>query len=314
MLFLLNRCNEGMTNNYYTYLTNTTSNVIHKPIYSQDELIEITTLPLCKTKVDVSYSNNKNAITNDNISIGQDIINPMIQTAELDGKNYNLVRVEFKKSQFSWNGKPIGLNLHLVHNTYNSTLNNSIVLPIDLTSDDNQTLIETFKNQSQVETFKNIFYKKMDNAIKYIEPTFAEVTDVINKDKYFNLDNTIANIQNSFSDIGESVGNITKEKGKFNLLLKYKRKYDIKNVSINNLLNNKNQIPKYQCCKQSIGPVVDFNLCLLQKIIMEMPNIYVLDEENGNKLLITEPIPFNEDIGLYIRDLIVEDPNIVYLK
>ena len=71
ILFIINKCYEPferMTNNYYTYLSNTTSNVIHKPIYNDDELIEITTLPLCKTKVDVSYSNNKGPIINDNIS------------------------------------------------------------------------------------------------------------------------------------------------------------------------------------------------------------------------------------------------------
>ena len=125
-------------------------------------------------------------------------------------------------------------------------------------------------------------------------------------DSFFKTSKTISNNIKSFTE--------NKLKGKFRLNLKYKRKYNIKKINTNLLLNNKNNIPIYQCCKNTIGTITQINLCLLKKIIESNDKFYTIKEENGNTNLITEPNIINEDNGLFIRNIIQKDDNLIYLK
>ena len=289
---------ENMTNNYNKYLNNETSFIIKNNVYKQNELIEITSLPYCNKDILVDYGLNINSINNDGVKINQIINDPLIHTIEVDDKNYNLVQVEWRKTNFQFNGKPIGLSLHLIHSDYKTSEKLNIIIPLDLV-DDNEN----------VESFRNIFYNKMDNFFKIKTP---EIIDE-NKKTFSNLDKTIADLKNSFSDIGNINENTNKLKGKFNLSIKYKRKYNIKNININSLLKNKNEIPIYQCCKNTIGPVIKMNLCSLKTIIESNNMYYIIKEENGNTNLITEPNIFNEENGLIIRSYIEPDDNLIYL-
>lgn len=293
---------ENMTNiynNYNKYLNNKTSIIIRNNIYKPNESIEITSLPTCNKNILVDYGLNINPINNDGVTINHTINDPLLHTIEVDNNNYNLVKIEWRKTNFTLNNKPIGLTLHLIHSDYKTSAKLNIIIPLDL--------IDINEN---IESFKNIFYNKMDNFFKTHIPTSLVDT----KRTFSNLDNSITDLSNSFSDIGDTTENTNEFKNKFNLSINYKRKYNIKNININSLLKNKNEIPIYQCCKNTIGPIIYMNLCLL-KIIIESNNMYyIIKEENGNISLITEPNIFDEDNGLFIRSYINPDENLIFLK
>jgi hypothetical protein len=298
-------------------------------VFSDNESIEITTLPSCIKNINVDYGLNINTINSDGVSINQDINDPLIHTIEVDNKNYNLVKVEWRKTNFTINNKPIGLSLHLIHSDYQSINNFIIIIPLDLnnldtnlnnsqnntninntildeTNDEtndttnditNDTTNDTSQDIIQTESFKNIFYKKMDKFFKKYNPV---------------IDNITKNI--SLKDIKNINKDIKKLKNKFNLSINYfKRKYDIKNININSLIK-KDDIPIYECCKKTIGNVINMNLCQLKIIIENNDKYYIIKDANGNTNLITEPNVFDEDTGLLVRNYIEPDKNLVYIK
>ena len=77
---------------------------------------------------------------------------------------------------------------------------------------------------------------------------------------------------------------------------------------------NKNDIPIYECCTNTIGPTTYIDLCILKRIIESNEKFYIINEENGNINLIIEPNLIDEDIGLFIRNIIEKDNNLIYLK
>jgi hypothetical protein len=275
ILIIFSNLTENMTDNYNKYLNNVTSILIKNNIYKQDELIEITSLPLCNKTILVDYGLNINSINNNNISINQIINDPLINTIEVDNKNYNLLQIEWRNTNFTFNNTQIGITLHLIHSDYITSNKLNIIIPLDFV-----------ENIDNIESFKNVYYNKMDSFFK---PAIANINNI-----------------NSFIE--------NKLKGTFRLNLKYKRKYNIKQINTNLLLNNKNNIPIYQCCKNTIGTITQINLCLLKKIIESNDKFYIIKEENGNTNLITEPNIINEDNGLFIRNIIQKDDNLIYLK
>jgi hypothetical protein len=265
------------------YLSDKMSLYNYPTIYKKNEIIEITQLQDCSKYLEVNYNINTNTINNDSKKIHQDMKDPLMHTMEIDGKNYNLLQVQFKKSPFSWNGRNIGLCLHLVHTNYQSNKNIELVIPLDLA----ESVIE-------VEPFVNVYYKRMDDSLKQYEPEEADV------DK----DHKILNQKNKETK---------NEKGIFNLGLKYKHKYDMNKYSINNLIGNYNIIPSYECCKNTVGQIVTMKLCDLVPVIRSKIKFYMLLDESSNILYVTEPVPINEELGLRIRNEI-ENDDTVYLK
>lgn len=284
--------NEGMQSikHYVKFLDNEKSYLVKDKSYKKDENIEISDLPTCTKKLELDYRTNYNRIVNNGYSISQNMVDPLLQTALIDSKLFYFVKLEFRKSKLLWNGKKIGLELHLIHNDYINTPNLHIVLPLDLVD-----------NKKVVEGFKNVLYNKMevdelnDKLVDYLD-----VKDDISKD--FKLSGYNIKFK---KEVKES-------KNKFNLMLNYSRSYDINKININNLINN--NIPEYECCVETIGDYMTLRFCNLQKIILNMEKFYTLEEETNNVLLITEPVPFDEDLGLLIRSNIELDDSIVYIK
>lgn len=262
------------------------------PLYNNNStykgLIEITNLPLFKGPVVANYQVNNNNIKNNNLAIYQDILEPLLSTCDINFNNYNLINVQFRKSKFSFNNSPVGLELHLVHTNYDSNYN--IIIPLDLTNNPKTDITENFIN---------VLYKKMDKTITNLEKEFALITD----ETILNTTILKKNIINKL---------IEAEKKIFNLNLIYKRIYDINSVSVNKLIDDSSLILNYECCGTTIGPTKQFNLCLVNTIINSTSNFRMIQDLNGDKYLIGEPIPFNEDIGLLIRSNIIDDPNIIY--
>jgi len=261
------------------------NNPIHKGI------IEIKTLPLFKNSVVAKYQVNYNNINNNNFAIYQDILEPLLSTCDINSINYNLISVQFRKSKFSYDNNNVGLELHLVHTNYDSLQNYNIIIPLDLTNNPKTDITENFIN---------ILYKKMDNKIGNLEQEFAGITD-----------ETILNTTILKNDNLNKL--IVDEQKKFNLNLAYKRIYDINSVSVNKFIDNSNLIFNYECCGTIIGPAKQFNLCLLNTIINSNSDFRMVQDLNGEKYLIGEPIPFKEDIGLLIRSNIIDNPNIIYI-
>ena len=102
--------------------------------------------------------------------------------------------------------------------------------------------------------------------------------------------------------------NINYERNKYNLV----SDNISNNINLDNLITNTNQIPTYQCCKESIGPLIKIDFCNLEIILKNTSKFYKLFEERGNSLYISDPFPYDETIGLYIRNVIIDD-NINYI-
>jgi len=325
---MISSTNKNMTsstneNNNYENSSFFKANFSEKiEFFSDNEPIEITTLPKCVKNINVDYGLNINTINNDGISINQDINDPLIHTIEVDNKNYNLVKVEWRKTNFTINNKPIGLSLHLIHSNYQSINNFIIIIPLDLNNLDDINLDDTNLDDTNLddtnditESFKNIFYKKMDNFFKKYNPLKDINKEISLKDITRNI--PLKDITKEINNINKDIKNINKDikklKNQFNLSISYKRKYDIKNININSLIK-KDDIPLYECCKNTIGNIIRMNLCQLKTIIENNDNYYIIKDQNENTNLITEPNIFNEDNGLLIRNYIESDNNLLYIK
>ena len=274
---------ENMTNNYNKFLNTQSSYLIRNNTYSIDETIEITNLPICKKEITVDYGLNINTYINNLVSINQIINDPLIHTIEVDKKNYNLIQIDIRKTNFTYNNKIIGLTLHLIHSDYVSLYNFNIIIPLDFVSD-----------ISSIETFKNINYKKMNTFFKKHIPS------------------TINTIKNSGTVASTSTNN--KSNNAYNLLIKYKRPYNIKKINTNFLFSSKTEIPTTNGYVNTTGPIVNLNLCSLKPIIENNSQYYIIKEENGNTNLITEPNIINNEYGNLIRNYINKDKNLLYIK
>jgi hypothetical protein len=330
--------NNFNKNNNYENSSFFKANLLEKiEFFSDNEPIEITTLPKCTKNINVDYGLSINTINNDGVSINHDINDPLIHTIEVDNKNYNLVKVELRKTNFTINNKQIGLTLHLIHTDYRSINNFIIIIPLDLnnldqnnnilddtnlddtnlddTNLDDTNLDNTNLDDTTTESFKNIFYKKMDNFFKKYNPLKDINKEISLKDITRNI--PLKDITKEINNINKDIKNINKDikklKNQFNLSISYKRKYDIKNININSLVK-KDDIPIYECCKNTIGNIIRMNLCQLKTIIENNDNYYIIKDQNENTNLITEPNIFNEDSGLLIRNYIESDNNLLYIK
>jgi hypothetical protein len=283
---------EGMQSikHYVSFLDNEKSYLVNEKSYSKNENIEITTLPTCVKKLEIDYTTNYSRLINNGHNISQYIVDPLLQTAIIDGRLFYFVKLEFRKSRLTWNGKQVGLELHIIHNDYVNTPNLHFVIPLDLV-----------ESKKVIEGFKNVLYNKMEvDKLNDKLVDFLEVKDDISKN--FKLSGYNIKFKKE----------VTELKNKFNLMLSYKKQYDMNIVSLNNLINN--NIPEYECCVETIGDYININFCHLQKIISNMSQFYTLEEQTSNVLLITEPVPFDEDLGLLIRSNIELDESIVYIK
>jgi len=275
--------------------------------------MEITTLPACNIKgieppkntpdivskelintntdqvISAKYGININPIYNNNISIYQEILDPQSHVTTINGKDYYLTQVEFKKSNLSWNNKPVGLELQLIHTDYSSVHNTKIILPLDLT--DNPSIVTSKNVESSInltDTLHNaeniLGSKNMANIVS--NPIIKVVNNLAS-----NPINLLNNIVSTATNLVKSV-----EKNIHDLGIKYNFNFDLNKV--NNLINNNNFIvPKYNCCRATVGSQQTFYLCEIATIINNMPKYSILKEENGNTFYISHPVPFNITLG-----------------
>ncbi len=319
LIFIIIQRSENMTDHNFKYLNSKASLFVSNDLYTTDERIELTSLPNCDVDFTYDYGSNYNNIVNNEISVFQDIINPLEHTIEIDNINYNLISVRWKLSKFSYNNLNVGLDLHLIHQNYNTLSKIIIVVPLSLTND------------GALETFKNIGYKKFINDIvSYADKNINEntINDIVSyADKNIN-ENTINDIvsyadkninENTIKNLIIPIKDKTKKfinskKNTYNLQIKKLVKKIKNNFSLNKLIPSPVLVPEYECCGNKIGQSARFNLCDIQNLLQENKKYYQLEDKEANKYFITEPIEFNEEVGLNIMNNIVYDNSILYLK
>jgi len=228
-------------------------------------------------KIQVNYGSNTSLLNNDGRSIYQNIDNPLLHICTINNIDFNLIKIEFVKSNLTYNNKPIALELHLIHNYYNNINNYIIVLPLDFTSN-----VETFINidPAEISNLSNTLLGQTNNIIKNYN--FTELS---------NLSNTLLEKTNDIKK------NINSYINKYNLGYIYERNYDIYKISVNNLFNYSNDIPKYECCGVTIGSLKKTDLCQIQTIVNEMTSFKIVNQ-NNDILYISEPVPFDVNNGI----------------
>lgn len=287
LIFIILQKIEPMKDNNFKYLNSKSSTFLINNVYSLNDMIEINELPKCNKIIKFDYGSNYNFIINDNVSIYQDIIDPLQHTIEVDNINYNLTSIRWKLSKLTYNNIPVGLELHLVHQNFNSLHKLNIILPLDLIN-------------NNIESFKNINYTKMTN-----------IYNVYTDTKLDDYDNNKFIDPLYFQKGKKEELKIKSMKNNFNLDRKYK---DTK-YSINKLIPSNVLIPQYECCKNSIGQELQFNFCDIQEILSKNnKEYYQLEDRDGNIYLINDPVPFDENLGLHIINKITYDDLVVFIK
>ena len=294
LIYIILQKIEPMKDHNFEYLNSKSSTFLINNVYPLNELIEINNLPKCNKVIKFDYGSNYNFIVNNNISVYQDILDPLRHTIEVDNMNYNLTSIRWKLSKLSYNSIQVGLELHLVHQNFNSIHKLHIVIPLDLINND----IEPFNND--IEPFKNINYTKMTNAYNVYTDTILDDYDnnKFTDPSYFQKGKKEKLLINSF-------------KNNFNLDVTYSNP----NYSISKLIPSEVLIPSYECCKDSIGQELQLNLCGVQNILLKNNKIYSqLEDRDSNIYLINEPVPFDEKLGLHIINKIIYDDLVVFIK
>jgi hypothetical protein len=110
------------------------------------EKVEILDLPYCKKNFKVEYGSNINFILNDGKKIYQDVLKPFQQIAYIGNNKQGLVQISWKKSFFTFNNKPVPLELHLTHQDPKSGKITRIIFPLSLESN----IIENFSINNSI--------------------------------------------------------------------------------------------------------------------------------------------------------------------
>ena len=100
---------------------------------AKGETYELLNLPYCDQKFKVEYSSNTNNIINDQLQIYQDMKKPWEQKANIGQEQQNLNQISWKKSFFTFNKKPIGLELHFAHVNPKTGKKIRVIFPLSFT-------------------------------------------------------------------------------------------------------------------------------------------------------------------------------------
>jgi hypothetical protein len=293
-LYLIFNNNEKMKdgdNFNFKYLNSKFSTFVKNKVYSNNSKIEITKLPFCNNKITVDYGINTNNVINNNISIYQNIIDPLEHTIVINSKNFNLVCIRWVKSKLSFNNKQIGLELQFIHQSYGDNINKFIIsIPLDFVSNGISPSLQNINH----ENFKNVGYIKMPNIFK-------------DDDMDNNYDNASGSKQYVANEKNEKIN-------KYNLNVDYNDNIYNKKIYFDSLLQSDGMIPEYKCCRETIGENITFNFCDGQNFLSKVNKFYQLQDHYNNMYYITNTVPYPEQIGLNILNKITDDNLTVYIK
>jgi hypothetical protein len=158
--------------------------------------IEVTNLEKVSPEIFLRYSNNNNYIYNDGRRIFQNCLKYLKNRAIIDGFRYGLSRLEWHKSILTWDGKEVGLELHVIHHLVEKDKTIVFVFPLSLVDIKMEYFVElSFNTQETDESTLISLITKVDQVPSYIccDPiagplinfNLCPVANVILQEKYF---------------------------------------------------------------------------------------------------------------------------------
>lgn len=147
------------------------------PLLKKGERYELLDLPFCDERFRASYASNTNNIVNDGSKIYQDMVKPYEQKAEIGNKPQGLTQISWKKSYFSFNDKPIGLELQFTHVQPSTGKVTKVVFPLSFTPEKP----EEFANTSVKN--KDTIRKKLEDSSKSSFEKLGELNTLIKSTK-----------------------------------------------------------------------------------------------------------------------------------
>ncbi len=152
------------------------------PILKKGERYELLDMPYCDERFRASYSSNTNNIVNDGSKIYQDMTKPHEQKAEIGNKPQGLTQISWKKSYFSYNDKPVPLELQFTHVAPATGKVTKVVFPLGFTPETPQKAIEEieeFANASKSNPNKKLIRQKLESSSKSSFEKLGELNTLI---------------------------------------------------------------------------------------------------------------------------------------
>lgn len=150
------------------------------PTLKKGERYELLDLPFCDERFRASYSSNSNNIVNDGAKIYQDMLKPYEQKAEIGNKPQGLTQISWKKSYFSYNEKPIALELQFSHVAPSTGKVTKVIFPLSFTP---EKKTEGFSNTIRSNPNKDLIRKKLEDDNKSGFEKLGELNTLIKSTK-----------------------------------------------------------------------------------------------------------------------------------
>lgn len=158
--------------------------------------IEVTSLEKISPEIFLRYSNNNNYIYNDGRKIWQGCLKSLQNRAIVDGFRYGLSRLEWHKSILTWDGKEVGLELHVIHHLVEKDKTIIFVFPLSLIDIKMEHFVKlSFNTQQNYKATLLSLLTKVDQIPSYIccdavtgplvNFNLCPVANVIKNQKYF---------------------------------------------------------------------------------------------------------------------------------
>ncbi len=149
------------------------------PILKKGERYELLDMPFCDERFRASYSSNTNNIVNDGSKIYQDMTKPYDQKAEIGNKPQGLTQISWKKSYFSYNEKPVPLELQFTHIAPETGKVTKVVFPLGFPPEKPKDEIEEFANATKSNPNKERIRKELESSSKSSFEKLGELNTLI---------------------------------------------------------------------------------------------------------------------------------------
>jgi hypothetical protein len=155
------------------------------PILKKGERYELLDMPYCDERFRASYSSNTNNIVNDGSKIYQDMTKPYEQKAEIGNKPQGLTQISWKKSYFSYNEKPVPLELQFTHVSPATGKVTKVIFPLGFTPETQKKAIEEieeieqFANASKSNPNKKLIRQELESSSKSSFEKLGELNTLI---------------------------------------------------------------------------------------------------------------------------------------
>jgi hypothetical protein len=164
------------------------------PLLKKGEKYELLDLPYCNERFWASYSSNIQNIVNDGSKIYQDMQKPYEQKAEIGNKPQGLTQISWKKSYFSYNEKPVPLQLEFSHVVPSTGKVTKVIFPLSFTPEKKienfATIDKTYIHRELQDTSTSSFEKigQLNTLIKTTKEVPEKIPGQVNVGQLLSFD------------------------------------------------------------------------------------------------------------------------------